>query len=390
MDRKQYYRRLGWRKSPFIKSTSMDTPILKREREYNIIRECIGGWDRIMVVTAPIGYGKTTLMNTLIKNKPHEVSYVVFFDSYEPVEEVMKRITTKIPLWRRVFARASDRTLFGEFLHKKLKGKKMLLLFDEAQDYDENLFKWLRILNDRVDNLFMVFFGLRGLEDKITAESSFRDRKTKSITMTPFVVDDLQEIVKRRIRWAGGKSIKPFTEASLRRLCESANAVPRRLMENGQKVIEECSREDLFTIDENKVEAIIGTYAGEDVTLTPVEEGEIEGEELPDIQEPAKTENIENSTYNLMDELSPTQKDIVNLLMEKESLSITEISTTLNKDIRSIGSLIRKLRGLNPEEIERKPSIHYPVVVRKGKENRMGRVQYVYGLSDNTRRMLAK
>jgi type II secretory pathway predicted ATPase ExeA len=386
MDRKLYYRKLGWRKSPFIKSTSMDTPILKRENEYRTIRECIGGWDRILVVTAPIGYGKTTFMNTIIKNKPSEVNYVVFFDSYESVEEVMERIISKLPLWKRVFRGKIDRTLFGEYLRKKLGNKKLLLLFDEAQDYNDDLFKWLRILNDRVDNLFMIFFGLRGLEDKITSEASFRDRKTKSINLTPFSSDDLQRIVSKRIKWVGGKGIKPLTEEGLKRLCESANTVPRRLMENGQKVIEECANSDLFEIDANTVERVIGTYVGEDVKVIPVEEKEVVQVSQKNSQEIV----LDNKSYDLFDELSPTQKEIVNLLLEREALSITEMSDMLKKDIRSIGSLIRKLRGLNKEENIRKPNIQYPVVIRKGKENRMGRIQYVYGLSDNTRRVLAK
>jgi len=374
----------------------MDTPIIKREVEYAIIRECIGGWDRVMVVTAPIGYGKTTFMNTIVKNKPPEVDYVVFFDSYEPIEEVMNRVLSGLPVWKRLFTGEIDRTLFGEFLQKKLGRKKLLLLFDEAQDYDNDLFKWLRILNDRVDNLFMIFFGLRGLEDKITAEASFRDRKTKSITMTPFTIDDLCNIVIKRIEWVGGRGIKPFTERGLKRLCESANNVPRLLMENGQRVLEECAAQDIMSIDEEIVERVIGTYAGEDVRLVSVEEADAEtgGEmEPPQGIEPAqelRPEPVENKSYDLISELSPTQQEIVSLLMERESLSITEMSALLNKDIRSIGSLIRKLRGLNPEEITRKPNIQYPVVVRRGKENRMGRVQYVYGLSDNTRRMLAK
>lgn len=386
MDRKLYYRKLGWRKSPFIKSTSMDTPIIKREQEYNKVLECIGGWDRIMVVTAPIGYGKTTFMNTLVKNKPPEIDYLVFFDSYEPVEEVMGRVMMKLPFWKRLLTKKIDRTLFGEFLHKKLGSKKLLMLFDEAQDYDNDLFKWLRMLNDRVDNLFMIFFGLKGLEDKITAETSFRDRKTKSISLTPFSTDDLQEIVTKRIRWVGGRGIQPFTEESLKRLCESANSVPRRLMENGQRAIEECAANEIFSIDENTIESIIGTYAGEDVKLVPVEDRE----SVEISHEVVKTDLPESKSYDLMDELSPTQRDIVRLLMEKEALSITEIGVMLNKDIRSIGSLIRKLRGLNQKEVGRKPSIQYPVVVRKGKEQRMGRIQYVYGLSDNTRRVLAR
>jgi hypothetical protein len=231
----------------------------------------------------------------------------------------------------------------------------------------------------------MLFLGLKGLEDKITAESSFRDRKTKSITLTSFSIDDLQKIVTQRIRWVGGRGISPFTENGLKRLCESASSVPRRLMENGQKVVEECAVRELLSIDENIVEEVIGTYAGEDVRLTPIsEEGEIE---TPKVVE---SKSADYKSYDLMGELSPMQREIVNLLREKESLSITELSSMLNKDIRSIGSLIRKLRGLNPEEVGRKPNIQYPVVVRKGKENRAGRVQYVYSLSDNTRRLLAR
>ena len=61
----------------------------------------------------------------------------------------------------------------------------------------------------------------------------------------------------------------------------------------------------------------------------------------------------------------------------------------LEKDIRSIGSLIRKLRGLNKNEVERKPNVPYPVIIKNGKETRVGRRQYVYSLSDNARRILA-
>ena len=96
------------------------------------------------------------------------------------------------------------------------------------------------------------------------------------------------------------------------------------------------------------------------------------------------------SGYNFMNDLSPTQQDIVKLLLEKESLSITELSEPMKKDIRSIGSLIRKLRGLNKMEVARKPNVPYPVIVRKGKEVRMGRLQYVYSLSDTVRRIIAK
>lgn len=377
MNRDEYYAKQRWKKSPFIKTTSMDAPILERHDEYMNVRECIGGWDRIMIVTAPIGYGKTTFMNYIIKNKPPEVKHLVFFDSYEPVENVMKMMTNSIPAWKKLFGVEKDRTAFGRYLKDKLGNKKMLLLFDEAQDYDEELFRWLRILNDRVDNVFMMFFGLPGLEDKITSETSFRDRKSKSIALTPFTVPDLEEIIKQRLRWVGGKGIKPFTETGLRRLAESGNSVPRLLMENGQRVVEYAAKNELDAIDALDVEKSLGA-------ITPVsEKKETQPEDL------VKPQPVALVTTDFMAELSPTQQDIVRLLMERESLSIAEFSEMLGKEIRSIGSLMRKLRGLDAEEVTRKPNVPYPVVVRVGKDRRLGHTQYVYSLSDNARRVLA-
>jgi len=397
MERGEYYRKLGWRKSPFIKSTSLDIPIVGRMDEYETVCECIRGWDRIMAITAPIGFGKTTFMNQLVINKPPEIKYVVPFNAYEASEAVMNRIKSSLPLTKRLLFKR-DKTAFGEALKEKLGQDLMLLVFDEAQDYEDELFKWLRILNDRTENLFMIFLGLQGLEDRITAESSFRDRKSKSIRLKPIGVEDLGRIVRERIGWAGGRGIKPFTEDGLMRLCESARHVPRQLLENGQRVVEECAAQDVEAADATFVESVLGGSDSQKSKAKDARESksrkevdlegddEVTPEKTPDI----RAEAVQSGSYSFMDDLSPTQSDIVNLLMAHESLSISELSDTLKKDIRSIGSLIRKLRGLNKREVARKPNVPYPVVVRKGKESRMGRQQYVYSLSDNARRLVAK
>ncbi len=386
MDRINYYKRFGWSKSPFIKSTSLDIPIIARVEEYGEVCESIGGWDRVMVLTAPIGYGKTTFMNQLIMEKPKGVKYVIAFNAYEPAEEVIGRIISTLPFWKRRF-RNVDRTSFGEALQEKLGKDKMLLIFDESQDYEFELFKWLRILNDRCESLFMVFIGLGGLEDKITAEASFRDRKSRSIRLMPFENQDLEELVRQRIKWAGGGDIKPFTEGGIKRLCESSQKVPRLLLDNGQRVVEDAAKQDVFEIGEDFIERVLGSEKVEMPSKDAIEEVDDGGDMEYSVQTP---ENSYTEGYDFMTDLSPTQQEIVGLLMTHESLSISELSQILKKDIRSLGSLIRKLRGLNPGEVARKPKVPYPVIIRKGKETRVGRIQYVYTLSDNARRLLTR
>ncbi len=383
MERRIYFKRLGWDKSPFIKSTSYDIPIIAKVDEYDEVAECIGGWDRIMVITAPIGYGKTTFMNQLLMANPDGIKHVVAFNAYEPVEEVIGKIVDALPFYKRLFMNPSDRTGFGEAIQSKLGKDRMLLVFDEAQDYENDIFKWLRILNDRANNIFMIFLGLSDLEDKIVSEASFRDRKSRSIRLRPFPIEDLEELIKRRISWAGGAPPEPFTEGGLRRLCESCNQVPRLLLDNAQRVIVEASKEDTYTIDEEFVEKVLG---GADPGH--IQEPIAEGDDVP-IAEKTDEEPPIRSYYNFMNDLSPTQGDIVELLRSHESLSVSELSQMLEKDIRSIGSLIRKLRGLNKNEVERKPNVPYPVIIKNGKETRVGRRQYVYSLSDNARRILA-
>jgi hypothetical protein len=397
MERGEYYKKLGWKKSPFIKSTSLDIPIVGRLDEYDDICESITGWDRIMVITAPIGYGKTTFMNQLVINKPKDIKHVIAFNAYEPPEAIMRRIKAELPFLKRLFFN-SDRTTFGEVLQAKLSEDRMLLVFDEAQDYDPELFKWLRILNDRTDNIFMIFLGLQGLEDKVTAETSFRDRKSKSIKLTPFEVEDLEEIVRERINWAGGEGILPFTEDGLKRLCESANHIPRQLLDNGQRVIEECAGKDAGKADATFVENVLGAYNKPknaekhvfDADLTE-DKNPSESDAIPFSEDEEETTQLASGgDYGFMSDLSPTQQEIVNLLLIHDSLSISELAELMKKDIRSVGSLIRKLRGLNKMEVARKPNVPYPVLVRKGKETRLGRLQYVFSLSDNARRLLGK
>jgi len=381
MDRAQYYKKFNWQKSPFIKSSSLATPIVEKLDEYNTVCECVGGWDRVMIITAPIGYGKTTFMNLLVKKNIPGVRHIISFDGYEPVENVMNKTYSTLPLWRRLFTSRVDRTDFGYFLNKHLGRDKMVLVFDEAQDYDEELFKWLRILNDRVDGLFMIFLGLSELENKITSETSFRDRKTKSIKLTPFSASELAQIVRKRIEWAGGDGIKPFTEDGIKRLSESSNTIPRLLMENGQRLIEECARKGVEVVDS----IVVDDFLGRNVEFSQLEHA-------PFVEIKSNIgEGVGLSEHlDFLAELSPTQREIINVMMDYESISISELGEVLNKDIRSVGSLIRKLRGLNEDEVLRKPDVPYPLIVCLGKERRGGRQQYVYSLSDNVRRLMAK
>lgn len=368
MDTEKYHRQLGWKDDPFVKSTALELPIIPHQIVYNQIQEALSGGSRSISVISPIGYGKTTLMNLLMKNPPRGITYVVSFDTYEPADDVMSRITSALPLWKRMFSKP-DRSGFGEYLRRKLGDQKIMLLFDEAQDYDDELFRWLRVINDRVLNAHMVFFGLRGLLDKLSAETSFRDRMSHNIELELLPREQLKEIVKARIKWVGGEGARPFTEKGVDALVR--NKAPRKILEDGQFIINESARRELLDIGAREVENILGA-----IPPTKMEEGE---EVTP----------AEKKVYPYsIGDFSDTQQNIIKQLLAHDKMSVKELSEVMESSIEGVRNLIRKLRGLEKDEIERRPNVVYPVVVEvKGGS---GRSRYSYKLSDQAKRILGE
>lgn len=367
MEKADYHRKFGWGGNPFIKSTDIDLPIIEQHETYNEVLRSIDAIDRVMVLTAPMGYGKTTFMNLVLKKQPKVVDYLAHFDTYEPVEGVMRRIVSLLPFWKKVFRPRPDRSNFGEYLKKCLGPKKMLLVFDEAQDYDEGLLRWLRTINDRANNAFMIFIGLPGLEDKLASETSFRDRQSVSLNLRPLSIEQLGEVVRRRIQWVGGVGIEPFSEDGLNFFLKYRNPYPpRSMLEDADNIINHCAENDIFKINAHAVESAFG------MVKKIKKEEKVEGRLAP---------------YTIND-FPASQRTVIKVMLEKEKVTIPDLSEQLGKQQNYVGMLIKRLRGLDKKEQERRLNVRYPVVVEL--EAGEGRSRYSYTLSDDARRVLGR
>lgn len=371
MDREHYFKKLGWSKSPFVKETSRDAPIVKRTEAYSFVSECIGGWDRVLVCIAPIGWGKTTFMYQIENNPPQEIDYVISFDGPEPIVVMKEKVLKVLPFYKKIF-QTREISGFPEWFKQRLGSKRVLLLFDEAQDYDSKVFAWLRILHDKCGNVFMVFFGLRSLMDKLSAETSFRDRKSKEIDLKVFDSEHERLILEKRIEWVGGEGISPFMEDGVNSLCTRAT-VPRNLFDMGQEVIEYAAQNKIFSINRAHIEAAIGKVSRR--ATKDVKKVGGEGKE------------VEVYPYTI-DDFPPYQQEVLNVLMQHEILTIKELSGMLNKDPEPTRVTIKRLRGLLGED-KKNTKVVFPVVVEV-KNPKGGRKRYAYTLSDSARRILAR
>jgi len=391
-----YYRLFSWKKSPFILTTSLDAPIIRRVEEVEGIVDLIEGWHQIIVVSSQIGYGKTTLLNSLIKHKPANIDYLIPFKSKTSVEDLIKDVIealsppveVKKPWYQKLLSekllglgpetvqetKKSGET-DGDFIQRKLGDNSLLLAFDDAHLYPEGFFFTLRELNDAVDNLFMIFFGLPELKELVMADQSFGDRihDEDIIDLRLYSEDELEDIFRARFIWdsVGGKDASPFSDEAIKWLCIQARGNARNLFKLSQKVLDVVIEEDIKEVDERIVEDILGK-------ITPPKKVKKEEIEVSAIDE-----------YDFIRDMSPTQRDILKLLSTKGELTIPEVSNELGKSIRSVNSLIRKLRGMDKGEVKRKPNVEYPLVVLGEKKIIGGRNLQSYKLSDHAYRRLA-
>lgn len=370
----EYKSKLGWNteRDPFTLSIVLDT-LVKEKDLYEAFLNSIDAWDRVIILTGPIGGGKTTMVEYL-KNHPPRDTIVIDFNSKRSVEDTVKRIVSAINkkgswIYRLLGIKQDhvDKDDLGYFITKEAGHLKTLIIWDEAQDCSEETFTLLRELTDKADNLFIIFIGLPILERVLSEVTSFRDRAVKTLKTSPFTEEVLKTLIMERIRWVGGKDIKPFTDEAIGLLVKDSRGNPRSLLKKCHEVIKKAAEDEIFEINAEFAER--HSILSEEPTVIPREE-------------PANNLTL---GPDFVKELSPMQQDIVEVLQKKHALTASQIAKEIGKDYASTEVNLRRLMTENQKEM--KEGVPYPVIRKRPGEE--GKSQYIYALSEQARRLLA-
>lgn len=371
----EYYRKLGWRENPFITIASKDVPVVKHKVAYDRIQDMISFDAQTIAVISPIGYGKTSLINYIVEDpfilRERKIKYVISFDSCPEKRDFMDKILKQVPFYKK-FRKKFYESSFGRDVNPALGSDKMLLLFDEAQDYNPSFLHWLNGINDHASNILMIFFGQRkDLMVKLTEDNALRDRVKGPIEIPVMDDETLNEIIKKRIVWVGGQSMTPFTEDGIRRLTEQVK-VPREVLSSCELLLRSGVEGDSFEWNSSFVES------------------HISGPKKPmRVAEKKTDDRVEESVFRYsIGDFSPTQQIILKEMLRSEYVSVQQLEKRTDMKRTYINQELRKLRGLDQVEIKRRPGVDFPAVIRPEKRVVDGRRQYIYQLSDNARRIL--
>lgn len=281
----------------------------------------------ICFLNGPPGVGKSSLLEWVKENlKDHHVLYL-------DAKEVDEYFNLKNYLEEnRPFLRA---------LFKK-HAKNIVLLLDEAQAADKKFI-----------NSLEVFWNKKVIKSIVVTQikphlayypDSFKHRLgSRTVRLDKLNSVRVHELINLRTN-----KKHPFTDEAIDLIAEKADFVPRKVLEHCEVVMVELG--DKTKISEKDVDTVFEKKEAEELEQEAID---LDSEE-PDDAALIPLENVDK-----IDGISPMEKRIVKLLLEKGKTAV-QLATILNTSAGSVGKQLSKLSKIDIVCVEnhRRPKVY--------------------------------
>ncbi|SET37360.1 XrtA/PEP-CTERM system-associated ATPase [Thalassotalea agarivorans] len=217
-----------------------------------------------IVITGPIGTGKTTIAKSLLQNiEDDNIVAIQIVTSNLTPEALLKLIASELGAFFSSDNKADILKGIEDFLSTlHSQGKRALLIVDEAQNLPAETIEELRMLSNfqkEAKPLLQSFLlGQEELKDIIQKPNmeQFRQRIIASAHLKPLSEDDVKQYVNHRLAHAGCKFEQLFTDDALRIVHEKTGGVPRKINIFVDRLLLFTFLEELTTIDTEQVETV--------------------------------------------------------------------------------------------------------------------------------------
>ncbi len=292
-----------------------------------------------MMLVAEPGMGKTTLLHRLMEELAESARVVFLFQTQCNSRELLCYILNELQVDHTgMDAVAMHRALNQALLEEMLRGRRFVLIVDEAQNLQEPVLETIRLLSDFETThsklIQIVLAGQPQLAETLMRESlvQLRQRIAVLSSLKSLSLAETAEYVDYRLRASGWSGKQIFTPDALVQIAESSGGVPRSINNYCFSAMFKAFQRGLQVVDAEIVKEVAGTLNLESLVRRPIS--------VPGYQQSIETANATCDT-----QVDQDFTDIPNTEAGLSANAAPFIGPLPNPEIVLTGNLTEKVRN---------------------------------------------
>jgi general secretion pathway protein A len=253
----------GFRENPFKLVPNPAYLFLSKSHEEALahLTYAVSQGEGFMEITGEVGTGKTTLCRAFLENLDRDTTAAYIFNPNLNSMQLLKAINDEFGISSNAKNVKDLIDKLNAFLiEQKSKGKKTILLIDEAQNLTNEVLEQLRLLSNLETTkdklLHIILVGQPELDEKLNSYElrQLEQRISLSCRLIPLNLKEIQNYIQHRIHVASEKTDIRFDSAAYRLIYKYSRGVPRLI-----NIV--CDRALLtaFGLDQHKItKGIVG------------------------------------------------------------------------------------------------------------------------------------